>query len=128
MTEIRRFRRKPTPGDSESIAVVRYTPGMDLDVFHELANGAAVTGFACVEVEFPYPADWGGVKAHSEPVLLVRWVEVPDDHPPREEFRTVKPGKYLGVSPIVDLYVTDDRDLEHWYNEVTPAQDGPGPV
>lgn len=104
---IETYRRKPRPTSQDFVTAARYEPGQPLDDFTAVADKAMVIGFAMAEVDMP---------AAGGTVLLVRWVDT--DHGAHEEFRTLTRGRYLATSPPVDLYVTDQADLDQWYERV----------
>lgn len=118
---IKAYRKKPKRGSEDEIRVAKYEPSDpgSLAAIRELGEDAA-SGFCMAEVNMPEAPgpEWLTGEAAGR-VLLVRWMDIPDDHAAREEFRTIRPGRYLATSPgWVDLYVTDDADLRQWYDEV----------
>jgi hypothetical protein len=54
-------------------------------------------------------------------VVVVRYLEVPDHHPSSLEYTVVERGKWLAFSEdSYSVYSTDDLDLKHWYQQVSP--------
>jgi len=99
------YNRKPTTS-SETITVAKYEPGQPLAALAEVAR-MAYTGSELAEVTFP-----------SGPVLVVRWMDIPDDHPSTVKYETVEPGDYLAYSAGSGfLYDTDDADLQAFYEQ-----------
>lgn len=104
---VRRYRRKPQPEGRFTQHAARYQPGEPLGDLYAVARMADAR------------AELAEVTFLSRTVLLVRWLEIPDDHPSRNEYRTVEAGKYLAYdSGEGFLYVTDEEDLRHFYDVV----------
>jgi len=105
---VERFRRKPKADDREVQHAARYTPGEPLDDLMKVARMADPAA-ELAEVRFP-----GGRQ-----VLLVAWMNVPDDHPAKIEYETVEPGDWLAYSPGYGfLYDTDDAGWRQFYEPV----------
>lgn len=101
-------RRKPKREVLEDMFVARYEPGQPLDDLATVARKAD-PGAGLVEVTFP-----SGAK-----ILVVRWLDIPDDHPGEVKYETVEAGDYLAYSRYSDfLFDTDDSDLRAFYDLV----------
>ena len=113
MSEIRRFRRKPETRSADPFEVVEFTPGMDHAPIYALAKANGVPGVEVAEIALP-----------TGPLLVVRWINIPDEHPSHEDFETVRPGEFVAYNDLTaGLMTTDAEDLAQWYDEVpqTPA-------
>ena len=104
---IRRYRRKPDPGARDDQYAACYQPGQSLGDLTAVAR-MADPGAELAEVAFP-----------SRTVLVVRWLDVPDDHPSRNEYEVIEAGSYLAYSPGNDsLYDADEANWRQFYDRV----------
>jgi hypothetical protein len=109
VSEIVRWRKKPSPGEDEDQLAARYEHGRDLAPLLAVARMADEDA-EIREVLFG-EATW---------VLLVRYLRFHDDHPATIEYETIEPGKWLAYSGSGDgfLYDTTDGDWRQWYDKV----------
>jgi hypothetical protein len=104
---VQQFRRKPTKADREDQVAARYIPGEPLTDLLSVARMAHLSA-ELAEVEFK-----------SGTVLLVRYLDVPDDHPAEWKFEVVQAGDWLAYSPGNDmLYDSDEAEWAQFYDEV----------
>ena len=105
---VKRFRRKPEkPEDRGLLTVAQYKAGGPLDDLRAVAHMAG--RYALAECALP-----------DETVLVVRWMHVVDDHPPRREYEIVHDGDWLYYSDTYDQLGDDTtQGIEHFYD---PAQ------
>lgn len=108
---IRRFRRRPDTADRERLQVAaKYVPG-DSGSLDDCLTVARMADHRAEVAEVTFP---------SAAVLLIRYLNVPDEHPARIEFETVEDGHYLVYSQGNDyLYVTRESEWRQFYDEVT---------
>jgi hypothetical protein len=108
---VQRYRRKPAQEDREDQIAARYEPGQPLDDLRAVAREASDAELA--EVAFP-----------SGTVLAARFTRTYDDHPPRTEYVTVEPGRYLAFDPAEGfLYESGEASWRQFYDLVT-GEDG----
>lgn len=106
---VERYRKKPRQGDDGDQFAAKYQSGAPLDdllAVAQMAHPAAEVA----EVTFP--------SGHT--VLLARWLNIPDDHPARDDYEVVEPGRWLAYSGSGDgfLYDTTESDWRQWYDRV----------
>ena len=101
---MQRYRRKPQPpGNSDQFAA-RYEPGGPLNALAAVARMADGR------------AEMAEVALPSGTVLLVRWSRIDDAGAVSAEYEVVEASGYLAYSSdSYFLYVTDDADLEQFY-------------
>lgn len=108
-----RYQRRPRREPGSSYAARFTAPGRSLDDLYEVArvkDPAAALG---------EQADLG--------VLVVRYLDVPDDHPARLRYEVVPEGSYLVYSDEYHLLYSDDaRSFES--EHVAPEETSPHPA
>ena len=101
-----RYRRKPAPPVLDVLDAAEYKPGRPLG---ELAAVARLARGEVAECDLP----------QAGRVLVARWVDYPDNHPPAVQYTVVDPGDFLIYSEKYDNLSSDDaRGLDHWYEPV----------
>ncbi len=108
---VQRYRRKPQEDLRGDQYAARYEPGQPLGDLTAVAR-MADSDAELAEVTFP-----------SGPVLVVRYERFDDDHPPRIEYKTVEPGRYLAHDPGEGfLYESADGNWQQWYDLVPDGE------
>lgn len=105
---VRKFQRKPEKTTDRGIYAAQYHAGQPLD---DLRKVAEMTGSGAVVAECALP---DGI------VLVARWTDCPDDHPPQVRYEVVKDGDWLYYSETYDSLGDDTtRGIEQFYDPVS---------
>ncbi len=99
------FRRKPERAPDEDQLAARYEPGEHLGDLLKVARET-----------YPGNAQLGICPMPSGPLLVVRYTESFDAHPPRIAYIVVEPGSWLAYDPGEGfLYQATDAEWEQFY-------------
>lgn len=102
-----RYRLRPDPRGQNDQYAACYQPGQPLGDLATVARMADPRA-ELAEVTFP-----------SRTVLVVRWLDIPDDHPSQNEYEVIEAGKYLAYSPgSGHLYDADEANWRQFYDQV----------
>ena len=108
---IQRFRRKPEERRERGMKAAQYHPGKPLDDLLAVAQ----------ETDMPWDkaAAVAEVSLDGAMVLLVRWTQSYDEHPPEASYTVVKAGDWLCYSETYDNLTDDTTEgIAHWYEPI----------